>query len=86
MRAGTRPLFGTSDDPGIPNKRRFSAGSLGRSELGLSAEVIHPLTGPTGSDPSRVGRGRRLRREGYRIGAGDSESWLNGYHRIKLVG
>ena len=74
---GADGVFGTADDPGIPNQTTFYAGTLRRSEyeLGFNATKEIPMGLPA---PVNVAAGVLFRGEDYRIEAGEKASWING--------
>jgi len=71
--------LGTADDPGIPNKRSFFAGELKFTEAILSLDVSRMYEAGLAS-PVNVAIGGALRRENYKIGAGEPGSYINGFH------
>ena len=76
---GADGVLGTGDDPGIPNQLAFFAGRLQRTEAIASlnlAKLVHIGL----SAPVNVALGAAFRRESFKIAAGDSASWINGYH------
>ena len=72
-------VFGTADDPGIPNQTTFYAGRLRRSEyeLGINAAKAIPMGLPA---PVNVAAGVLFRGEDYRIEAGELASYVDGGH------
>src|SRR5437773_4147378 len=76
---GPDRVFGTADDPGIPNQLSFDAGRLERREFitgfTLAKEVTLGLHAPVS-----VALGAAFRRETYKITAGEKASWVNGGH------
>src|SRR5207245_8352593 len=71
---GPDRLFGTADDPGIPNQLSFNAGRLERREFitgfTLAKEVTLGLHAPVS-----VALGAAFRRETYKITAGEKAWW-----------
>ena len=76
---GPDGVLGTADDPGIPNQLAFFAGRLQRTEAIASLNLAKPLQIGL-SAPVNVALGATFRRESFKIAAGDSASWINGYH------
>ncbi|MFN2570240.1 MAG: TonB-dependent receptor domain-containing protein [Gemmatimonadales bacterium] len=76
---GPDGLLGTGDDPGIANQLAFFAGRLQRTEAIASLNLAKPLHIGL-SAPVNVALGAAFRRERFTIAAGDSASWINGYH------
>ena len=76
---GADGILGTADDPGIPNQTSFNAGTLKLWEAIASADLSREFDVGLAS-PLTVAIGAALRRENYQIIAGDSASYLQGYH------
>ena len=76
---GADGVLGTGDDPGIANQLAFFAGRLQRTEAIASLNLAKPLHIGL-SAPVNVALGAAFRRESFKIQAGDSASWINGYH------
>jgi iron complex outermembrane recepter protein len=76
---GPDGVLGTADDPGIPNKTSFDAGTVKLHEeiatLDLSREFEVGL-----SSPLTLSFGGAYRRENYQILAGEPASYMQGYH------
>ena len=70
-------IFGTADDPGIPNQTSFFAGRLYRSEYELGVNGSKALTVGLPA-PLNVGAGVLYRGEDYRISKGELASYVNG--------
>lgn len=76
---GRDGTLGTADDPGIPNKTAFYAGRLQFSEAVLNLDASREVELGMAS-PVNVAVGTAVRRENYRIGAGELGSYVNGFH------
>ncbi len=76
---GPDGILGTGDDPGIPNQTSFAAGGLRRGEFVAALNVAKPLTLGL-PNPVSVALGAAFRRENYEVVAGESASYINGYH------
>ena len=76
---GVDRVFGTPDDPGIPNQTSFDAGSLNRGEFSVGIGVSRPLELGL-RNPVTVAFGGAYRRENYEIVAGETASWIAGGH------
>lgn len=76
---GPDGVLGTSDDPGIPNQTKFFAGRLLKREalgaLNIARSVEVGLPGPL-----NIAVGAAVRREQFKIEAGEKASWINGNH------
>ncbi len=79
---GADGVLGTGDDPGIPNQTSFFAGRLLKREtlgaLNLARSVNVGLPGPL-----NVAVGAAVRREQFKIEAGERASWINGNHQAQ---
>jgi iron complex outermembrane receptor protein len=76
---GADGVLGTTDDPGIPNKKNIFAGELKFTEAILSLDGSHEYAMGLAS-PVTVAIGAAFRREHYQIGAGEPASYINGFH------
>ncbi|MFL5480925.1 MAG: TonB-dependent receptor domain-containing protein [Gemmatimonadaceae bacterium] len=76
---GADGVLGTADDPGIPNKTSIFAGELKYTEAILSLDASHEYAAGLAS-PLNVGIGTAFRTERYVIGAGETASYINGFH------
>jgi len=76
---GPDSLLGTPDDPGIPNQLSFFAGRLERTEAIGAINVAKPVQLGL-SAPVNVAFGVAVRRESFKITAGERASWINGGH------
>lgn len=76
---GDDSIFGTADDPGIPNQTSFFAGALTREEVsgGISASRALRLGLPA---PVNVAVGVQVRRERFAITEGELASYIDGGH------
>ena len=76
---GPDGVLGTADDPGIPNQTKFFAGRLLKREalgaVNIARSVNVGLPGPL-----NVALGAAVRREQFKIEAGERASWINGNH------
>ena len=74
---GLDGVFGTADDPGIPNQTSFFAGRLRRSEyeLGVNGSKAFEIGLPA---PLNVAAGVLFRGEEYAIKQGELASYING--------
>ncbi|HEY2896609.1 MAG TPA: TonB-dependent receptor [Gemmatimonadaceae bacterium] len=74
---GPDGVFGTSDDPGIPNQTTFFAGRLRRSEyeLGINGSKAYEVGLPA---PLNVAAGVLFRGEDYAVEQGELASYVNG--------
>ena len=70
---------GATDDPGIPNQTSFFAGRLQRQELVTGVNLAKAVEMGL-SSPVNIALGAQLRRESFRIDAGERASWINGGH------
>jgi iron complex outermembrane receptor protein len=76
---GPDRVFGTADDPNIPNQTRFDAGSLKRGEFLTGLNLSKPLHLGL-PNPVNLAIGGAYRRETYEIVQGETASWINGGH------
>lgn len=76
---GADGVLGTSDDPNIPNQTEFFAGRLLRREA-LGAVNFSKALSVGLPAPLNVAIGGAVRREQYKIVAGEPASWVNGNH------
>jgi iron complex outermembrane receptor protein len=76
---GVDRVFGTPDDPGIPNQTEIFAGELKLFELVAGADVSRAIDVGLPS-PLNVAFGAAFRRENYRIVPGEKASWIDGGH------
>lgn len=76
---GLDGIFGTFDDPGIPNQTSFHAGTLAADEFDLTANLSRPLEIGL-VRPANLALGVSYRREFYDITAGERASYINGGH------
>lgn len=74
--------LGTADDPGIPNQTSFNAGGLSRGEFNATYSMSKPLALGL-PNPVNVAWGVAFRRESYEVVAGETASWINGYHKTR---
>jgi iron complex outermembrane recepter protein len=75
---GPDGVFGTADDPGIPNQTSFYAGTLRRSEYELGINGSKAITFGGLPAPLNVAAGVLFRGEDYRIEKGELASYING--------
>jgi iron complex outermembrane receptor protein len=76
---GPDRVLGTADDPGIPNQTEFFSGRLLRDELIAAVNVARPVEVGLPA-PLNLAFGAAFRRESYTIRAGETASWINGFH------
>ncbi|HJS42087.1 MAG TPA: TonB-dependent receptor [Gemmatimonadales bacterium] len=76
---GADRILGNTDDPGIPNQLSFFAGRLERRE-GIVAVNLAKSVNLGLAAPVNVALGAAYRREGFKITAGETASWINGNH------
>ena len=76
---GADGILGNFDDPGIPNQLSFFAGRLERREAIVAVNLAKPVNLGLAS-PVNVALGAAYRREGFKITAGETASWINGNH------
>jgi iron complex outermembrane recepter protein len=76
---GPDGIYGTPDDPGIPNQTSFFAGSLVLNEQSATLDASR-LVHAGWYAPINVAVGLSARREGYRIVPGEPASYIQGGH------
>ena len=76
---GADRVLGTADDPGIANQTEFFAGRVEREEFVTAVNVARPVEVGLRS-PVNLAFGAAFRRERYAITAGETASWINGFH------
>jgi iron complex outermembrane receptor protein len=76
---GLDSIPGNGDDPGIPNKTSFDAGTVSRNELLLAGNASRDVRIGLPA-PVHFAMGVTWRREGYQIQAGELASYINGGH------
>ena len=76
---GLDGIPGNADDPGIPNKTSFDAGTVSREELLLAGNASRELHLGL-PNPVHFAMGATWRRERYQIQAGELASYINGGH------
>lgn len=76
---GPDRVLGTADDPGIPNQTEFFSGRLLRGEFVTALNVARPVEVGLPA-PLNLAFGASFRRETYKIRAGETASWINGFH------
>jgi iron complex outermembrane receptor protein len=82
---GPDSVLGTPDDPGIPNKTDVYAGALMLGQFIGSFDVNREVQAGLAS-PLNVAMGVSLRADNYEIGAGETASWINGWHKDRAGG
>lgn len=76
---GADGMLGTADDPGIPNKTRFNAGSLENNQVLLNADIWRQVD--LGLDEAAtLAFGASFRNDNYQVIAGEEASYINGFH------
>ncbi len=83
---GADGVLGTADDPGIPNRTRFSTGSLANRQLLANADVWRRIETGLGAGPVSLGLGATFRLDGYRVLAGEHASRIDGFHPTQSGG
>lgn len=77
---GADGIPGTADDPGIPNRTRFSTGALENRQFLANADVWRRIETGFGPGPLSLALGATFRVDGYRILAGEPASRIDGFH------
>ncbi|MCG8467377.1 MAG: TonB-dependent receptor [Gemmatimonadetes bacterium] len=72
-------VLGTADDPGIPNKTRFYAGSLQNSQFLINADVWRQVDLGL-ADMATIAFGASFRNDNYQVIEGEEGSYINGFH------
>lgn len=83
---GADGIPGTADDPGIPNRTRFSTGSLENRQFLANADVSRPIATGLGAGPLNVALGATFRLDSYRILEGEAASRVDGFHPTQSGG
>ncbi len=83
---GADGIPGTADDPGIPNRTRFSTGALESHQFLANADVGRRIETGFGAGPLSLGLGATFRVDGYRILAGEPASRIDGFHPTQSGG
>ncbi|MYA32065.1 MAG: TonB-dependent receptor [Gemmatimonadales bacterium] len=83
---GADGIPGTADDPGIPNRTRFSTGALENHQFLANADVGRRTAMGLGAGPVHVALGGTFRLDGYRILAGEPASRIDGFHPTQSGG
>ncbi|MDE2878467.1 TonB-dependent receptor [Candidatus Palauibacter soopunensis] len=83
---GPDGIPGTADDPGIPNRTRFSTGSLENRQFLANADVRGRIEMGLGGGPASVALGATFRLDSYRILAGEPASRVDGFHPTQSGG
>ena len=83
---GPDGIPGTADDPGIPNRTRFSTGALENHQLLANADIGRRIETGLGAGPASVALGTTFRLDGYRILAGEPASRVDGFHPTQSGG
>ncbi len=76
---GADGIMGTSDDPGVPNKTDVYAGKLTLNQAVMQADFSRGVDIGAAS-PLNVAVGAMFRADNFQIAAGETASWINGYH------
>jgi iron complex outermembrane recepter protein len=77
---GPDGILGTADDPGIPNKTDVYAGAMALNQIIAALDVNRELDFGL-SSPLNLALGASFRSDNYQIEAGETASWINGWHR-----
>lgn len=83
---GADGIPGTADDPGIPNRTRFSTGALENRQFIANADVGRRIETGLGAGPLSLALGATFRVDGYRILAGEPASRIDGFHPTQSGG
>ncbi|WP_419950701.1 TonB-dependent receptor plug domain-containing protein [Candidatus Palauibacter sp.] len=83
---GADGIPGTRDDPELPNRTRFQAGSLENGQFQANADLRRRLDLGLGGGDATLGLGVSFRRDYYRVGAGEPDSYGNGFHPTQSGG
>lgn len=83
---GADGIPGTADDPGIPNRTRFSTGALENRQFLANADVRRRIETGFGAGPLSLALGATFRVDGYRILAGEPASRIDGFHPTQSGG
>lgn len=83
---GADGIPGTADDPGIPNRTRFSTGALENRQFLANADVGRRIETGLGAGPLSLALGATFRVDGYRILAGEPASRIDGFHPTQSGG
>ena len=83
---GADGIPGTADDPGIPNRTRFSTGALENRQFLANADVGRRIEMGLGGGPASFALGATFRVDGYRILAGEPASRIDGFHPTQSGG
>ncbi len=83
---GADGIPGTADDPGIPNRTRFSTGALENLQFLANADVGRRIATGLGAGPASLSLGATFRLDGYRILAGEPASRVDGFHPTQSGG
>lgn len=77
--------LGTADDPGIPNKTRFYAGSLENAQFLINADFFRQVDLGL-ADLATFAVGASFRNDNYKVIAGEEASFINGFHPTQSGG
>ena len=83
---GADGIPGTADDPGIPNRTRFSTGAIENRQFLANADVGRRIETGFGAGPLSLALGATFRVDGYRILAGEPGSRIDGFHPTQSGG
>jgi iron complex outermembrane receptor protein len=76
---GLDGILGTADDPGVPNSTSFYAGGLRANELSLTLNLSKQVDVGL-PNKVNVAIGGAYRRETFTLVAGETASWIQGWH------
>lgn len=76
---GQDGVLGTADDPGVPNKTDVYAGAVRLGQVIGSFDVNREVEAGLAS-PLNIAMGASFRADNYQIEAGETASWINGWH------
>ncbi len=77
---GADGILGTADDPGLPNRTRFSTGSLANRQFLVNGDVGRRIDAGFGAGPLGLALGATFRLDGYRLLEGERASRIDGFH------
>lgn len=83
---GVDGVPGTADDPGVPNRTRFSTGALENHQFLANADAWRRIETGLGAGPASLALGATFRLDGYRILAGEPASRIDGFHTTQSGG
>jgi iron complex outermembrane receptor protein len=82
---GEDGMLGTADDPGVPNKTDVYAGTLELNQVIAAFDVNREIDIGTAA-PLNIALGTAFRLDNFQIIAGETASWVNGWHPDRAGG